>query len=233
MRSNKSIKEGKKEIIIDLRNKGYSYRQIRNETGISNGSISYHAGEGQKEKTIERSERQRKGFKRKVWNFIWGERKKTPKKPFVYGTTEIRKKGREFFYGDKRRKAGQNMKIKKPKIWIYFGKLFPGITSKEKEVQAVNQWTGELDYYDNGEPIMFPFVRGKLTGEIVNIKDNTFLDIEKLRDIFNLGEINSNKIVMSCGSSVSAASLALAYSLINDDYIPKIYIGSWTEFGKK
>ena len=37
---------------------------------------------------------------------------------------------------------------------------------------------------------------------------------------------------MSCGSSVSAASLALAYSLINDDYMPKIYIGSWTEFGK-
>ena len=69
-------------------------------------------------------------------------------------------------------------------------------------------------------------------GEIVNVKDNTFLDTKKLRDIFNSIEISSNKIVMSCGSSVSAASLALAYSLINDDYIPKIYIGSWTEFGK-
>jgi len=69
--------------------------------------------------------------------------------------------------------------------------------------------------------------------EIVNIKDNTFLDKEKLRNLFNSSKINSNKIVMSCGSSVSAASLALAYSLINDDYIPKIYIGSWTEFGKK
>ena len=69
--------------------------------------------------------------------------------------------------------------------------------------------------------------------EIVNKEDNTFLDTKKLRDIFNSSEINSNKIVMSCGSSVSAASLALAYSLINDDYIPKIYIGSWTEFGKK
>ena len=68
--------------------------------------------------------------------------------------------------------------------------------------------------------------------EIVNVKDNTFLDTKKLRDIFNSSEISSNKIVMSCGSSVSAASLALAYSLINDDYIPKIYIGSWTEFGK-
>ncbi len=68
--------------------------------------------------------------------------------------------------------------------------------------------------------------------EIVNVKDNTFLDTKKLRDIFNSSGIISNKIVMSCGSSVSAASLALAYSLINDDYIPKIYIGSWTEFGK-
>ena len=69
--------------------------------------------------------------------------------------------------------------------------------------------------------------------EIVNKKDNTFLDKQKLREIFNSSEINSDKIVMSCGSSVSAASLALAYSLINDDYIPKIYIGSWTEYGKE
>ena len=69
--------------------------------------------------------------------------------------------------------------------------------------------------------------------EIVNVKDNTFLDIKKLRDAFNSSQIDSNKMVMSCGSSVSAASLALAYSLINDDYMPKIYIGSWTEFGKK
>ena len=69
--------------------------------------------------------------------------------------------------------------------------------------------------------------------KIVNIKDNTFLDTKKLQYIFNLNQINSNKIVMSCGSSVSAASLALAYSLINDDYIPKIYIVSGTEFGKK
>ena len=69
--------------------------------------------------------------------------------------------------------------------------------------------------------------------EIVNTKDNTFLDTKKLRKIFNSSKIISNKIVMSCGSSVSAASLALAYSLINDDYIAKIYIGSWTEFVKK
>jgi len=69
--------------------------------------------------------------------------------------------------------------------------------------------------------------------ELVNPMDNTFFDKKKLQDIFNLSGIYGNNIVMSCGSSVSAASLALAYSLINDDYIPKIYIGSWTEFGKK
>ncbi len=69
--------------------------------------------------------------------------------------------------------------------------------------------------------------------EIVNPQDNTFLNTKKLRDLFNSVEITDNKIVMSCGSSVTAASLSLAYSLINDDYIPKIYIGSWTEFGKK
>ena len=68
---------------------------------------------------------------------------------------------------------------------------------------------------------------------LVNTKDNTFLEKKKLKGIFDLNGINNSKIVMSCGSSVSASSLALAYSIINDDYIPKIYIGSWTEYGKK
>ncbi len=69
--------------------------------------------------------------------------------------------------------------------------------------------------------------------ELVNTKDNTFLDKKRLKDLFNFKEINTNKIVMSCGSSVSASSLALAYSIINDDYTAKIYVGSWTEYGKK
>ena len=69
--------------------------------------------------------------------------------------------------------------------------------------------------------------------ELISTKDNTFLDKKKLKEIFNSKGINTKEIVMSCGSSVSASSLALAYSLVNDDYIPKIYIGSWTEYGKK
>jgi len=69
--------------------------------------------------------------------------------------------------------------------------------------------------------------------ELINKKDNTFIDKKKLKVTFNLKGINNNKIVMSCGSSVSASSLALAYSIINDDYTAKIYIGSWAEYGKK
>ena len=170
MRTNKSIKEGKTEKIIELRNKGYSYGQINKETGISKSSISYHAGTGQKEKSLEKQRRQNGGFKRKVWGFIYSSKK--PKKPFVYKTTKLRKKGREFFYGDKRRKSGQNMKIKQPKIWQYWGKVFPGIISEEEEVQAVNQWTGKLDYHENGKPILYPYVRCKLTDEIINVKGN-------------------------------------------------------------
>ena len=39
-------------------------------------------------------------------------------------------------------------------------------------------------------------------------------------------------IVFSCGSGVTASVLALAYSLINNKYEPKIYDGSWVEYGK-
>ena len=56
---------------------------------------------------------------------------------------------------------------------------------------------------------------------------------DKLKKKFNLIGINNNEVVMSCGSSVTASSLALAYSLINDEYTAKIYIGSWAEYGRK
>jgi len=52
-----------------------------------------------------------------------------------------------------------------------------------------------------------------------------------LKEKFSLAKIVSNETIMSCGSSVSAATLALAYSLINSDYVPKIYVGSYTDWG--
>jgi hypothetical protein len=170
MRTNRSIREGKAEKIIELRNKGYSYGQINKETGFSKSSISYHAGAGQKEKAKERHEKRSEGFKRKVFGFIYPSRK--PKEPFIYKTTEIRKKGRSFFHTDNRKKY--KVIISQQRIWQYFGKIFPGITSKTKkgEVQAVNQWTGELDYYDDGRPVMYPYARCKLTNNIHNVEGN-------------------------------------------------------------
>jgi len=178
VRTNRSIEEGKSEIIIELLKKGYSYGKIHRETGYSKSAVCYHGGKGQKEKAINRANRQKKGFKRKVWSFIYGSRKL--KKPFLYKLCLLRKKGRTFFNGENGIKKNpkyskSNMIIKQPRIWEYFGKLFPGITSKEESVQAVNQWTGKPDYYDNGQPILFPYCRCKLTDEIINVKGN---DIE-------------------------------------------------------
>lgn len=43
-----------KEEILRLRQEGKTYREIKEQLGCSKGTIAYHCGEGQKEKTFER-----------------------------------------------------------------------------------------------------------------------------------------------------------------------------------
>ena len=68
--------------------------------------------------------------------------------------------------------------------------------------------------------------------EILN-EDNTFKKTEEISKKFmQIIDIKHNNIVFSCGSGVTACVLALAYSLVNNKYSPKIYDGSWAEYGK-
>ncbi len=68
--------------------------------------------------------------------------------------------------------------------------------------------------------------------EIIN-DDHTFADINVIREKFNSTKFDNKKnVVFSCGSGVTASVLALAYSLINAKYMPTIYDGSWSEYGK-
>ena len=64
-------------------------------------------------------------------------------------------------------------------------------------------------------------------------EDKTFKSPKELKNIFEtcLKNVNEQNIVFSCGSGVTACVLALAYSLINDRYLPCIYDGSWAEYG--
>jgi len=49
-----------KDQILKLRAEGKTYREIKEITGASKGTISYHCGEGQKEKSLSRSTKARK-----------------------------------------------------------------------------------------------------------------------------------------------------------------------------
>ena len=70
-------------------------------------------------------------------------------------------------------------------------------------------------------------------GELINTEDKTFIEKNLIKGKFtNIGINNEKNVVFSCGSGITAAVLGLAYSIINDRYLPAIYDGSWTEYGK-
>ena len=68
--------------------------------------------------------------------------------------------------------------------------------------------------------------------ELIN-DDHTFVSKDEIKTQFELFKLDKDKnFVFSCGSGVTASVLALAYSLINDKYMPTIYDGSWSEYGR-
>ncbi|MDA9663801.1 rhodanese-like domain-containing protein [Candidatus Pelagibacter sp.] len=68
--------------------------------------------------------------------------------------------------------------------------------------------------------------------DLINI-DRTFISEDKILEKFQSTKCDLNKnLIFSCGSGVTASVLALAYSLIDNKYMPTIYDGSWSEYGK-
>ncbi len=58
-------------------------------------------------------------------------------------------------------------------------------------------------------------------GELIN-EDHTFINKDKIMKKFESINFDHTKnLVFSCGSGVTASVLALAYSLINDKYMPQ------------
>ncbi len=67
--------------------------------------------------------------------------------------------------------------------------------------------------------------------EVIN-EDHSFKKASDLKKLFQISLNHNDNPVFSCGSGVTACVLALAYSLVNTKYLPIIYDGSWTEYGK-
>lgn len=55
-----------KEKILKLRSQGKTYNEIKKTLGCSKGLISYHCGEGQKKKTVDRNRKNRQVVKNKI-----------------------------------------------------------------------------------------------------------------------------------------------------------------------
>ena len=69
--------------------------------------------------------------------------------------------------------------------------------------------------------------------ECLNKTNGTFKSKKNLIKIFEKIRLDGSKnTVFTCGSGITASVLALAFRLINDNYSPTIYDGSWSEYGK-
>jgi len=70
--------------------------------------------------------------------------------------------------------------------------------------------------------------------ECINQNTNEFLKKDILENKFKpiLKNIKDRNIVFTCGSGITAAVIAFSYTLINENYLPIIYDGSWSEYGK-
>lgn len=78
-----------KEKILELRKQGKSYSQIQKELGCSKGTIAYHCGNGQIEKSKQRTKKNRKVFKNYLLRRICFFQKRSEDNKSYIKTTEL------------------------------------------------------------------------------------------------------------------------------------------------
>tara|TARA_Y100000741_G_scaffold345623_1_gene311235 strand:- start:2886 stop:3710 length:825 start_codon:yes stop_codon:yes gene_type:complete len=103
------------------------------------------------------------------------------------------------------------------------------------DARSLKRFNGDIDEPRKGlrkgnikNSICLPY------GECINQTTNEFKTNHELKLIFEkiMKIKNNNKFVFTCGSGVTASVLAYAYRIINNQYEPIIYDGSWSEYGK-
>ena len=112
------------------------------------------------------------------------------------------------------------------KVWTYIGKVFPGIKSEKEPIHAVNQWTGELDYED-GKPVLFPYMRCKLNGEIYN---NLFSEPGSAIEYDADANVVSVTLTKRDGTKITFTSPSITYELADVIETLESDINYWKEF---
>ena len=180
MRNKVSQKRNLREAVYKYFKNGVptkKYREIAAEVGCTISMINYY--KNPKESCIKIRGRSGRDEWNKVWGFIYKDRGDYEEVKETFDTP-LRKKARSFLYGVKRLKEGETYMSNKNKL-LHKGvkikdclnEVWPHIQVNEKvSKQSVHPWTKQLDFYDDGRPIMSPWTRSTITGDIINAKSN-------------------------------------------------------------
>lgn len=104
------MKKNIKEKIINLREKGLSYKQIKNQLDCSLGTIGYHCSDEQRHKTILRKRKSRKNnpLKTKISHFKEKTRQKKTQKHILQNTNLAKPEETTFEESQLLEKIGEN-----------------------------------------------------------------------------------------------------------------------------
>ena len=178
MQNNTSKERNLKKQITEyfLSNPHKTYRSAAKEINCSISMISYYKDPIEARRQI--LKRSGKIEFPNIWRFCFEKRRPYSSKKEIFSS--LNKKGRTFIYLCRGNKNGETYMERKEKllhknvtIKQCLNEIWPGLEVNQKvPCQSIHPWTKKLDYYDDGTPIMSPWTRSTITGEVINVKSN-------------------------------------------------------------